>query len=76
MLLRAYGWRALAVYSGKDALLARDRRGEAFSHSHTCVSKFSGVQERERNKHAIAIESFGRQNVLSVFITVLHEVCL
>ena len=50
------------MYSGKDALLARDRRGEAFSHCRTCVSKFSGVQERERNKHTAAIEEFGRQN--------------
>jgi len=43
-------------------LLARDRRGEAFSHCRTCVSKFSGMRVRERNKHVTAIENFGRQN--------------
>ena len=62
MLCPAYGWCALAVCSGKGALLALDRRGEAIHYYRTCVTKLSGVQMIERNKHATAVENFGREN--------------
>ena len=57
-----YGWRVLAVYSGKGESLADGLREKAFSHCHIYVSKFSEVQVRELKRPVIDLENFGHQN--------------